>query len=176
MQLTNTKKIVGGLALAGALAISATFAIAQQQTAPQEQGGKKQGFHGRRGGRDGMKGFGFFGRSLNLSDAQKAQIEGITARHREATKGLHEQGRALRQNKTGAFDGTFNEAAVRQAAQARANLHVEMEVARARMMSELYAVLTPEQKAQLAAERQQREQRRQERRGRRGATGATQQL
>ena len=37
------------------------------------------------------------------------------------------------------------------AAQARANAHVEMEVARARMMSEMYAVLTPEQKADIIA-------------------------
>lgn len=177
MRLVKTKKLAGGLALAGALALSATFGFAQQQgaTAAQEQGGKEHGHDGRRGGRGGMEGFGFFGHNLNLSDAQKTQLEAITARHREATKNLHEQGRALHQNKSGAFDGTFNEAAVRQAAQARANLHVEMEVARARMMSEMYAVLTPEQKAQLAAERQQWEQKRQERRARRGAMGGGQQ-
>jgi Spy/CpxP family protein refolding chaperone len=40
------------------------------------------------------------------------------------------------------------------------------------MMSEMFAVLTAEQKAQLAAERQQREQRRQERRSRRQAAPA----
>jgi protein CpxP len=66
------------------------------------------------------------------------------------------------------MSGTFNEAAVRAAAQARANGHVEMEVARARMMSEIYNVLTPEQKTQLSTERQQREQRRQEWRARSG--------
>jgi Spy/CpxP family protein refolding chaperone len=58
---------------------------------------------------------------------------------------------------------------VRSAAQARANAQVELEVSRARMMSEMYAVLTPEQKTQLATERQQWEQKRQERRARRGA-------
>jgi Spy/CpxP family protein refolding chaperone len=72
-----------------------------------------------------------------------------------------------------AFDplagGTFDEAAVRAAAQARANEQVEREVAQARMMHEMYNVLTSEQKAQLAAARQQREQRRQEFRTRRGA-------
>jgi Spy/CpxP family protein refolding chaperone len=51
-----------------------------------------------------------------------------------------------------------------------------MEVARARMMSEIYNVLTAEQKAQLAAERQQREQKRQEWKTRRNAnSGQTQQ-
>ena len=72
--------------------------------------------------------------------------------------------------------GTFDEAAVRAAAQARANAEVEREVARARMMYEMYNVLTPEQKAQLAAERQQREQKRQEWRSRRqSGQGQTQQ-
>lgn len=174
MRLANTRKIIGGLALAGSLALGATLGIAQQQQ-PQsrpEHGGEGHGRHHRGGGRrGGMKGFGFFGHNLNLSEAQ---IEQITARHRESAKSLHEQARARQQDKVGAFgEGVFDEAAVRQAAQARANQHVEMEVAHARMMSEVYAVLTPEQKAQLAAERQQWEQKRQERRARRGASGVT---
>jgi len=175
MRLANTKKIIDGLALAGALTMGATLGLAQQQGALQDRVGREHKNHGRHGGRrGGMKGLGFFARNLNLSDAQKAQIEQITARHRESTKSLHEQRRALGQNKSGAFgDGVFNEAVVRQAAQARANLHVEMEVARARMMSEVFAVLTPEQKAQVATERQQHEQRRQERRTQRGADGVT---
>jgi Spy/CpxP family protein refolding chaperone len=49
---------------------------------------------------------------------------------------------------------------------------VEMEVARAHMMFEMYNVLTPEQKAQLATERQQK---RQEWRARRQANPATNQ-
>jgi Spy/CpxP family protein refolding chaperone len=49
----------------------------------------------------------------------------------------------------------FNEAAVRSAAEARAKLQVEMEVSHARMMSQMFAVLTAEQRAQLAAHHQQ---------------------
>ncbi len=66
----------------------------------------------------------------------------------------------------GGADGRLVE---RAAAQARANAQVEREVAQARMMFEMYNVLTAEQKAQLQAARQQREQRRQEFRTRRGA-------
>lgn len=51
---------------------------------------------------------------------------------------------------------------------ARAALQVELEVARARAQSQVYAVLTAEQKAKLAGLRQQFEQRRQERGQRRG--------
>lgn len=181
MKLTGTKKILGGVALAGTLALTGIVGFAQQGT--QEQGGKdraeRQEGRGGRGGREGRKGRhgmggeeGFMGRfaeKLNLTDAQKQQMQQIAARFKESTKALREQERGGRDKGFDAFNGgTFNEAAVRAAAQARANMHVEMEVARARMMSEMFAVLTPEQKAQLAAERQQREQRRQEWRAKRG--------
>ncbi|HLM59149.1 MAG TPA: Spy/CpxP family protein refolding chaperone [Pyrinomonadaceae bacterium] len=65
----------------------------------------------------------------------------------------------------GPLDGLkeFDEAAVRSAAQARAAAQVELEVARARAQSQVYAVLTAEQKAKLAELRQQFEQRRRER-------------
>ena len=117
-------------------------------------------------------------RSLNLTEAQRTQIEQIAERNRQSTAGLREQ---LRANREGGADvlntGTFDEQAVRVAAQARAATQVELEVAGARMFSEMYAVLTPEQKAQLAAKRQQHEQRRQEgqqrRNSQRGGTAPT---
>ena len=105
---------------------------------------------------------------LNLTDAQKEQLRQIAMRYHEANKGAHhERGEEGERGGEG-FDmfngGTFNEAAVRAAAQARANARVEMEVTHAHMMYEMYNVLTAEQKAQLNAERQQWEQKRQERR------------
>ena len=174
MKLTGSKKIMGGLALAGAFALTGVVGLAQQPS-NQGQGGRERG--GRewrhKGGKEGHEG-GFAGRffeRLNLTDAQKEQIRQIAARHRESTKALRQQMRQARVGGDNGFfnGGTFNESAVRANAQARANAQVELEVARARMMSEMYAVLTPEQKTQLATERQQREQKRQERRARRGA-------
>ena len=174
MKFTRTRKIIGGLALAGTFALSGIVGFAQQGTV--QQGGKEhgehKGMHGgdRKGGR-GMRGggFGHFGANLNLTDAQKEQMKQIADRYRAASKAERQQRRGERRG--GGFDafngGTFNEAEVRAAAQARANAQVEREVRHARMMSEMYAVLTAEQKAQLAAERQQREQKRQERRTRR---------
>lgn len=174
MQLTRPKKILGGLALASTLALTGIVGFAQQETS---QGGKEGGEHhsrreGRKGWHGGEDGFaGRFAAKLNLSDAQKEQMKQISARYKESTKALFDHERAGgRDNELSPLNGgAFNEAAVRAAAQARANAHVEMEVARARMMSEMYALLTPEQKTQLAAERQQREQKRQEWRARRGA-------
>ena len=184
MKLVSSKKIIGAITLAGSMLLVGVIGFAQQP-ATQGQGGQERGernWHGKgdkegRGGRGrrggGMRG-GFGGRfaeKLNLTDAQKAQMQQIAARYHESFKAQRQQGGERRGG--GGFDalngGTFNEAAVRAAAQARANAHVEMEVARARIMSEMYNVLTAEQKAQLAAERQQREQKRQERRANRQA-------
>lgn len=162
MQLSRTKKIIGGFMVVLALLISAAVGFAQHE-------------RGERGARGEEGGFGFF-RDLNLSDAQKEQMKQIAARYKESTKNLREQLHNLHKN---GFDplngGTFDEAAVRSQAQSRANLEVEMEVARARMMSEMYAVLTPEQKAQLAQRRQQWEQKRQEWRSRRDTNSGSKQ-
>ncbi|MCA1634276.1 MAG: Spy/CpxP family protein refolding chaperone [Acidobacteria bacterium] len=169
---------MGRLALAGTMLLTGVVGFAQQES-PQGQGGGKEHAgrhgdgHGRGGRRGGMRGerdgFGGPFSKLNLTDAQKEQMKQIAARFHESAKARRGQMRGERgRGGFGAFNGTFDEAAVRAAAQARANARVEMEVAHARMMSEMYNVLTAEQKAQFAAARQQREQKRQERRGRRG--------
>ncbi|HUQ30621.1 MAG TPA: Spy/CpxP family protein refolding chaperone [Pyrinomonadaceae bacterium] len=183
MKLVSSKKMIGAITLAGTMLLMGIVGFAQQQ---QGQGGQERAgreWHGRggKGGRHegGMRG-GFGGRfaeKLNLTDAQKAQMDQIAARYRESFKAQRGQGEGRRGGEGfAAFNGgTFNEAAVRAAAQARANARVEMEVSRARMMSEMYNVLTAEQKAQLAAQRQQREQKRQERRAnRQGTSGQNQ--
>lgn len=178
MKLNVAKRFVSGLALAGAFALTGVVGLAQQagqgQQNEQPRGERGWGREGHKGGfgREGRGDFGggFFGERLNLTDAQKEQMRQIAERFRQSTQALREQARGSR---GGEFDalrgGTFNEAAVRAAAQERANRQVELEVARARMMFEMYNVLTPEQKAQLEAFRQQREQRRQEFRSRRNA-------
>jgi protein CpxP len=176
--MTNTKKIFGALTLAVGIATTGIVGFAQQQQgATGEQNGQRHerrmnhdGEKGDHGMRDGGMGFGRFGRNLNLTDAQKTQMQQIAERYRASNKAVREQSEGKREGGFDAFkDGTFNEAQVRAAAQARANARVEMEVSHARMMSEMYAVLTAEQKAQLATERQQMEQKRQERRAQRDA-------
>jgi Spy/CpxP family protein refolding chaperone len=172
MRLKGKGKFVGGLALAAGFVLTGAVGAAAQQEQGQQDGGRvraerpwgqKEGGRERRGGR--------FGAALNLTDAQQEQLRQIEERYRATFKTQHE-GRG-RRGERAAYDplsgGTFDEAAVRAAAQARANEQVEREVAHARMMHEMYNVLTPEQKAQLASARQQREQRRQEFRSRRGA-------
>jgi len=159
MRLTNTKKIAGGMLLMLALVLSAITGFAQE--GPAGHGPRGEGGHG---------GIGFFARQLNLSDAQKEQMKQIAASYQQTIKNLHEQLRNLHQNEFDPLSGAaFNEAAVRSQAQARANLEVEMEVTHAHMMSDMYAVLTSEQKAQLAQLRQQWAQKRQQERANRNA-------
>jgi periplasmic protein CpxP/Spy len=166
------KRIITGAVLAAIVALAGVAGIAQDQQEAEGQGRQERGEH--RGGKGRGFGGGRFFEKLNLTDAQREQIRQISERYHNAFKAQRQQNRGERRGGFDAFQGgTFDEGAVRAAAQARANAQVEMEVQRARMMFEMYNVLTPEQKAQLAAERQQREQRRQERRARRQAGNTT---
>jgi protein CpxP len=154
MRLKRTKLIA--FALAAALALTAAVAFARQEghRGPGGPGGPG-GPHGPHGGGSHVE---HLTRALNLTDAQKAQVKQIEDSTRESTKSLQEQ---LMKTGGGPFDGLkdgFDEASVRSAAQARAAIHVELEVAHARAMSQIYALLTAEQKAKLAELRQQFEQ------------------
>ena len=157
MRLTRKRIIGGAVALAAALMMTAA-AVAQH--GPGGPGGHHgPGGPGRHGGPGGL--LEHFSQVLNLTDAQKTQIKQLEDGFKESTRGLHEQlGKA---GPGGPFEalngGAFDEAAVRAAAQARANVHVELEVAHARFFSQVYAVLTAEQKAKLAELHKQMQER-----------------
>ena len=160
MRLTKWKIMSGALVLAAALLLGLGVAGFAQQ-GPERHwdggGGPPHGPHG-------PGGFVPFLRDLNLSDAQKAQVKQIMDSFESSTKPLRDRLDALHESEVSTLfkDGAFDEAAVRASAQERANVMVEMDVARARMMSQVYAILTPEQKTLVAQRRQQMEQRRQE--------------
>jgi len=135
--------IAGALLLAGA-----AMAFSQDPQGPPRGGG----FRGGPGPGDGL---GPLARDLNLTDDQKAQIKKITQSFAESDKALHDQLRTLHQSEPDPMSGTFDEAAVRAAAEARAKIQIELEVSHAKAMSQIAGVLTAEQKAQLAAKRQQ---------------------
>ncbi|HYW71387.1 MAG TPA: Spy/CpxP family protein refolding chaperone [Pyrinomonadaceae bacterium] len=108
--------------------------------------------------RQGFGPFGPFGRELNLTDDQRAQIQKIAQSFQQGDQALREQMRTLVEGQGDPLSGEFNEAAVRAAADARAKIQVEMEVSHARMMSQMFGVLTAEQRAQLAAHRNEMRQ------------------
>lgn len=143
------KKIV---AMVGVLALGASLAIA----APGEgRGGKRHGKHGAFGQK--------FAEKLNLTDAQRQQIEQIRKSTRENNAPLFESFRALREEKRAAKQA--NDTARLEALKGRAEaLRAQMKQVREAEKAQIVSVLTPEQKAQFEAMKN-------DRRGKRGARG-----
>lgn len=156
MKTARMKLIGGALAIAAALVLTA---VGFAQGGPQGPGGPHRGGPGGFGGPGGL---GPIARELNLTDAQKAQIKQIEDSFRESTKSLHDQLRAAGGGPLDGLADNFDEAAARAAAQSRASVEVELQVAHARMMSQIYALLTADQKAKVAELKQRFAQMRQQ--------------
>ncbi len=111
--------------------------------------GKWKGHHrhfGRHHGRFGL--WKMIGRKLNLTDAQRNQIKTIVSEERPKMKPLFQQLKAGREQLEALMkSGPFDEAKVRSIAKGQADTIADMIVARQRMKSQIWAVLTPEQRA-----------------------------
>ena len=143
----RSKRVWGGALVVAALLALAGIAGHAQQGAPPPPPHGGPGGHGPGGG-DPL--FGPMGRELNLTDAQRAQIKQLEDSFRGSTKALSEKMHSLMQAQHEAFmAGNFDEASVRANAQERAAVQVELDVAHAKLMSQIFGVLTPEQKAKL---------------------------
>lgn len=106
---------------------------------------------------------GFHARALNLTDDQRAQMKSVMAKEKPALKPLFSQIAATRhQLRQLEMSGAFDEAKVRELAWQQVQTMTELTVQRARIHSELYQILTPEQKTKMTQMMQQREQRFQE--------------
>src|SRR6266576_4819621 len=148
----NWKKWSAVAAILAALVLmGSVIAFSQGPQGPPPGGG----FRGGPGPRDGL---GPIARDLNLTDDQKAALKKISESFRESDKALFDQLRTLHQSEPDPMSGTFDEAVVRAAAGARAKIQIELEVSHAKMMGQIASVLTAEQKAQIAARRQEFEQ------------------
>lgn len=151
MKRLNVASLTSALVCAGFLTLAVVVSFAQEKTggAKSEKELSSVDCH-----------LECYGDGLNLSDAQKLQMRERIERHHEATAGLREQLRTLC-HESSSTEGVaaVNEATVRAAAQTRANLQVELEVAHARLTSELNNLLTPEQKATRLEQQRQRQER-----------------
>jgi len=105
---------------------------------------------------------------LDLTDDQREEIEALIADHRDATKDRADQMRARRMEMMELIqaDGV-DEAAIRDAAAASAQAEADLAIERAKLRQQIHQVLTPEQREQADALRQQHREFRQE--GRRGS-------
>lgn len=142
---------------AGILMITATTVFAQTAPGPARPSMPGRGPMGQeqmRGPGQGMMGRRAMAarvfRQLDLTEAQKTQIGNITAKNFAATQSVREQLRAERQSAKRPEPNTpFDEQAFRSRATKLANLRIELQVAHAKTRSEIYNVLSPEQKAKL---------------------------
>lgn len=157
---------LGGTVLAGTV-LSGTVlggtVLAAQGPGSGNMRGRGPGGPGGPGGR----GAGIALRALDLTEAQREQVRQLTEQHREQTRALAERVRAAGEAQREAMEATsFNEQNIRVTAQAFAEVQTDMAVQEARLRSDIYALLTPDQQQQLAtmqAEREARQAQRQER-------------
>lgn len=145
----NLKRIAAGVAVL----VLAVGVIAASAAGP----------HGRRGGFGG-DGFGFPLRYmtdvLNLTDTQQGQIKAIMDSEKPNFQKFREQQRNFRKQMDDATQGgTFDEAKVRAIAQQQSQTFVDMAVARARVKSKIWSVLTTDQRQKAEQIKQRHESR-----------------
>jgi Spy/CpxP family protein refolding chaperone len=143
-----------GLALASALAIGTTVAVAAPGAGG--PGASGHGWHGHRGHGQMM-----MLHKLNLSDAQKANIKEIVGTRRQQNK---TQWQALRQQRSAFEAMTPNQVGYQAAAASLAQAEGQATRVRVQQMAtlraQIYAVLTPAQQAQAATLKAQAQSRR----------------
>jgi Spy/CpxP family protein refolding chaperone len=102
-------------------------------------------------------------KELGLSEAQQTQIKSIMADGKTRMKPLIAQLRQNRQTESANSNGTFNENQARALATKQAGIMADLMVEKQRTRSQIFAVLTPEQRQKAQQLMQERQQRRQER-------------
>ena len=119
--------------------------------------------HGHHMGR-GMEGhLHFMAAKLNLTDDQKAQMKAIMQKERTTLKPLHQQEQQIEQQLRQYVQGNFDEAKVSALAAQKAQVQAQLTVEQARIHSQLYQLLTSDQKEQLKQMQAKRDARIQER-------------
>lgn len=146
MKRNKYKMLGAGLALL----LMAGFAVSQE-------GGMGMGarHHGGFGGP-----LGFFTKALDLTDAQQTQIKQIIANEKPTLHPLMmQEGQAHQQMMqlvtSGNFDDTKAQAIISQETQT----HSQIELEHARIMSQAYQILTPDQKTKFAQLQEKHQQR-----------------
>ncbi|HZR66273.1 MAG TPA: Spy/CpxP family protein refolding chaperone [Terriglobales bacterium] len=147
-------------ALFATLALCTGMAMAQDETAPPAAGPKGHAMHGHfmRGGE-----FGLPLRELNLTDDQKTQIKQIFQNEKTAMKPLMQQAFASRKQMMDLVTSDkFDEATAAKIATQESQLHARLEVEHAKIASQIYQLLSSDQKSKVAEIKAQHEQRMQQ--------------
>lgn len=155
------KKFTIGLLLAALVSLGTILAFGQQSDG-ENDGKRMRGHHGKRGHFGMMK-------QLDLTDAQKEQIKAIRQASRESTQSLRENLKANREQlRQVTANGQFNEAQVQAIATQQSGIMAQLLVERTRVKSQIYQILTAEQKAKIEEMKAKMLERRQNRKAERG--------
>jgi len=92
---------------------------------------------------------GFFGRALNLTDDQKAQMKTIMQKEHPTMKPLMQQQHQIDQQLRQYVEGPYDEAKVRALAAQKSQVETELTVAHTRIHNQMYQLLTPDQQSKL---------------------------
>lgn len=154
------KKFIVAILSVVLVAMGAMFIFAQTAEKPEgKRGFHKRGHFGKRGGQAMLF------RGFELTDEQKAQIKQIRQTSKTTVKPIREQMKANRQklNELSA-NGNFEQAQVQAIAAQQGSLSAQLIVEKEKVKSQMFSVLTPEQKAKAAELKAEFKQKRQERR------------
>lgn len=132
--------------LVAAMAVLLGSVIAKSQTASDAP--PPPPMHGHGFGMEGH-GMGFFARSLNLTDDQKAQMKTIMQKEHPAMKPLMQQQHLIDQQLRQYVEGPYDEAKVRTLAAQKAQIEVELTVTQTRVHNQMYQLLTADQQAKV---------------------------
>jgi Spy/CpxP family protein refolding chaperone len=170
MDKKSFTRIAGGLGAAvligfGLVATVPHMTAAQDQTQTRgERDGSPRGGRGGPFGRDGRMA-GPMGSGLDvmrdLTDAQREQVKAIREKHAERLKPIMERARTAREALDAAAE-SGNAGNLQALSIEVGNAEAELAFAQAQVQSEIFGVLTAEQKQNIAERRKQMEQRRAE--------------
>ena len=147
------KKIIVAIIAMAVLALGAIFVAAQKA----DHKGDHEGRGFRRGGhhRGGM-----MLRGLDLTDAQKTQVKEIMDASKAKVQPLRESMKANRQKlQLATENGKFDEAQVQAIANENASVSAQLFVERTRVKSQIFNILTPEQREKAAQMKSQMKER-----------------
>jgi len=134
--------------LIAAMAVLLGSTIAKSQTTTDVPPPPPMHDHGHGFGMEGHR-MGFFGKALNLTDEQKAQMKTIMQKEHPAMKPLFQQQRQIDQQLRQYVQGPYDEAKVRALATQKAQVQVELTVAQTRVHNQMYQLLTPDQQSKM---------------------------
>ena len=145
--MIRVRDFAAGAAVAAMLA-TATAAVAQSGPGDGPRRGGPGAPFGRFGGGPGGPGLPL--RALNLTDAQKQQVQDVESRHRDEAQQIGERLRtAMEAQRTAMETEPVNDGLIRTATQQLAEVEADAAIARAHLRSEILAILTADQRTQL---------------------------